>query len=168
MGHQLNFFLKPSDLVAVEARLATAVPLTILHSRSPNEAPQFVRSMVPQGSEQAWLYFYLVHPDAVADVVARHVPNQGYWVIDALRSPVVEFNCCYSDEAIIRRGRVFYDEKFYDESGILVSKSEEFCKWAKMIFAQIKKVVKKHDGDYIGPAASEWLAASPSARLVKF
>ena len=38
-----------------------------------------------------------------------------------------------------------------------------------MIFAQIKKVVKKHDGDYIGPAASEWLAASPcAARLVNF
>lgn len=168
MGRQLNFFMTHSDLMAVEARLKETTPLVILHSRSDRAAPQAVESMLSQSVDPPWLYFYLVHPSAIGDISVRHVANQGYWTIDSLRSPVIEFNCCYSDAQIIRRGRIFYDENFYDDKGVLIAKPEEFCKWAKGIFTQVKKMVKKHEGDYIGLNASECLAANGKMKLVKF
>jgi len=86
------------------------------------------------------------------------VPTQGYWTVDVLRSPVVQFRGCYFDGKIPRRGRVYYVDGFYAENDEWVEKPESFRAWAKAVLKAAKKGLKRQDSDYIGPEASEWLA----------
>jgi len=107
-----------------------------------------------------WLYFYLVQPDKVDDVVMIHVPEQGYWTVDVHRSPVVQFNQCFFNGETLRRGRVYYIDKFYGPDKELVIKPEAFKKWAKAVFSAVRKVLKKHGSDYSGKEAEDWLISS--------
>ncbi len=113
---------------------------------------------------QPWLFFYLVRPEELPDVVTRHVPAQNYWTIDVIRSPVIELNRSFFDGQILRRGRLYYTDSFYDEHDALAYKSEPFRAWAKSVVARVKRTLKRQGGDYVGPIA-EALVAVGEARL---
>lgn len=160
MGHQVNFYLCPTDLRSIECTLREVGPLTILHSRSSNPKPRNVESLELNENGQLWLYFYLVRPEDIRSVTMTHIPAQAYWTVDVLRSPVVEFNRCFFDEIVLRRGRLYYIDKFYGSDGTTLEKPMEFVTWAKSLLLTTKKALKRHGSDYIGPDAKEWLLSS--------
>jgi hypothetical protein len=156
MGRQVNFYITPRDITALEARIRKRDPITILHRRSPTEKPRVLSSLDFMEDEQRWLYYYLVRESDLSEVVTEHVPAQGYWTIDGLRSPVVQFNSCDFDGKILRRGRVYYQRGFY-ENGAWVEKNEDFQRWADSILRSVRKFLIKQNGEYIGPDAGFWL-----------
>ena len=165
MGHQVNFYLDPADTIALEEAIRTLGPLLVLHSRSPGPEPRVLECVSIEESGQPWLFLHLVRPEDLQSVVTRHVPAQGYWTIDVLRSPVIELNRCFFDGKILRRGRLYYVDGFYNASDEWQEKSDSFKRWAKTVLAKVKKGLKKHEMDYIGTGAETWLASS-GGRLV--
>jgi len=160
MGHQINFFAASEDFTYIEQEIRRIEPLAVLHSRSNTATPRSVPSVDLQDDSQQWLFFYLVRESDLPMVVTEHVPAQGYWTIDALRSPVVEFDRCYFDGRILRRGRVYYVDGFFGSGEAWVEKPEGFRLWAKAILKTIKKCLTKRGSDYIGDGALRWLASS--------
>lgn len=108
---------------------------------------------------QPWLYFFLVRADDVGSVVMRHVPAQGYWTVDVVKSPVIEFNRCFMGDHLLRRGRLYFLDTFYGVDGALVQKSDEFQNWAKSILRTTKRCLKKTGAEYLGEDAERWLLA---------
>lgn len=106
-----------------------------------------------------WLFFYLVRPDDLASIQMHEVAKQNYWAIDDLRSPVVEFSSCFFDGVKIRQGRVYFQTRYYAETGQLVTKSESFVKWARCVLAAVKKTLHRDpaSGNYVGPDALTWV-----------
>jgi len=156
MGHQINFFLHPADTQALLHRLEVVEDFTIINRRSYDGEPAILKNFDHKLDGHDWLYFDLVRSDDLKRVVLRHVPEQGYWIVDVLDSPVIEFSKCFFDGTILRRGRVYYTSSYY-KGGELVSKSEAFLSWAKKIFAATRKGLSRKNSGYIGPSADQWL-----------
>lgn len=157
MGHQVNFYATPADIAELERSIGRMEPMVIVHSRSPTAEPRVVSSLNVTEEGQRWLFYFLVRKTDLVHVVTEHVPAQGYWAIDILHSPVVEFNSCYFDRKILRRGRVYYVDGFYGENEAWVEKPEGFRTWARAVLKTTRKALKKHETDYLGPDALTWL-----------
>jgi len=157
MGHQVNFYATPTDILELERRIGLLEPRIILHSESPTSQPRIVPSLGVMDGSHRWLSYYLVRDGDLERVVTRHVPAQKYWVIDVSSSPVVEFRGCYFDGKILRLGRVYYVDGDYGADDAWVEKSESFRTWAKKVLRTTKKALKKRGPDYIGEDALAWL-----------
>ena len=71
--------------------------------------------------------------------MTRHVPAQGYWTIDVLRSPVREFNRCYYDGKMLRRRRLDYVDGFYGADDQWQIKADGFRSWARAVLRKTKR-----------------------------
>jgi hypothetical protein len=80
-------------------------------------------------------FFYMVRPDDLSAINLEEVPEQRYWSIDILSSPVVELTRCYFDGKILRRGRLYYTHSFYGGDDRWVEKPEPFRSWAKRLLS---------------------------------
>jgi hypothetical protein len=163
MGRQLQLFLHPEDVACLERDLVARTPQWVLHSEARAPAPRRVPSLSFAEEGCRWPTLYLVRPGDRADVVMRHVPARSLWVVDALLSPVIEFTGCFFDGEVLRRGRVYYADGFY-EGGEYKLKGDGFRAWAKSVIALIRRRVKRIGSAHVGEAAAAWLAAG-SGRL---
>ncbi len=162
MGHQATFFITADDTRAVETALRETGDFAILHSRSPTATPREVEHLDFSENGKPWLFLLLVLREHLADVQTRHVPEQGYWTIDVLTSPVVEFNRSFFDGRIIRPGRIYYVDGYYASNDVPVEKPEAFRSWAARTLRVVKKILAKRGSAYVGSAAAAWLDAGGS------
>jgi|SRR6185369_13203633 hypothetical protein len=155
MGRQLVFYLGPSDMEELEARLKKLEDPLILHSRSPEPKPRIVESTDFKENGRRWLYFYLVRPDDVSAIDFEEVPEQRYWSMDVSSSPVVELTTCYFDGKVLKRGRLYYTEGSYGDDDHWVEKPEAFKSWAKQLLSAARKTLKldRDVSAYVGPEA---------------
>src|SRR5437763_12970614 len=106
MSHQLIFFVTPTDLLQTMDAIARCGDFVIFRSRSSEEAPQLIsRSDFDRNADRS-LFYYLVRPQEPANVKFRNVPAQGYWSVDDLRSPVVQFIRSRFDGRTVGEGRL--------------------------------------------------------------
>lgn len=159
MGKQVNFLLLPDDLKALEEELGRISPFVVLHSRSKSETVKRLGGLDPDKSGEDWLHMFLVRPEDVELVVTQPVAAQGYWSIDALRSPVVEFQRCFYDGHRLRRGRAYFVEQYYDANKQLTQKPEAFRVWAQSVLTAIRRKLQRQGADYIGSEAKRWLSS---------
>jgi hypothetical protein len=160
MGHQSAFYLTPKDKADLEQRLREKTDFIILLWKSPSASPRVVDSLNFSEHEEPHYGKYLARPEDLDAIVTRHVPEQGYWTLQYLDSPVVQFRGCFFDGKILREGRVYYVDYFLGPDGEWVTKSEGFRKWAKMVHTTIKKSLKRRKSryvEYIGEDAQAWV-----------
>jgi hypothetical protein len=160
MGHQINYHLASADIIELEKRLRKIQPLTILHSRSPSAKPRIVESFDVVENGKPWPHLFLVRSEDISDVLLEEVRAQGYWAVDELRSPVIQLNKGFLEAQVLRSGRLYYVDGFWGPDKTWVEKPEPFRKWAKSVLSATKKMLKRRDMYYIGPAAEAWLAAT--------
>jgi hypothetical protein len=163
MGHQIDFYLLPIDLLEIEQDLHHLTNFSILHSNSITDRPRIIDTTDFMENGTQWLYLYLVRPGDLEHVTTRYVPNQRHWIVDELRSSAIELNRCFFDGKILRRGRLYYVDGFYGEDGQWQDKPEEFKRWAKSILARVKKRLKRSGNFYLGAEAEKWLASGAGA-----
>ena len=156
MSHQINFFLGPNDLIELEARLKKVDAPVVLHSRAPTNKPRVLDTINFTEDGKQWLFLYLVRSEDLTALRMKEVAAQKYWTIDTFISPIVELNSCYYDGKILRRGRLYYMDGYYDQEQ-WVEKSDDFRTWAKRLLAAARKtlVFDKELGAHVGPEASE-------------
>ncbi|AZN35138.1 hypothetical protein [Iodobacter ciconiae] len=154
MGKQVNFYLTPSDFLGVKTLIDTIEPCFILHSRSKSNEPLIVDDFAVRDGEDDWLFYYLVRQCDILDVKMRAVPSQGYWVIDETHSPVIELNKCFFNENTLGRGRIYFNEKYYNDNSVLIQKPDAFKIWANAILRHVRKKLIRKDDFYWGEEAS--------------
>ena len=164
MGHQVNYYMTPKDVAALEQKLRSRTEFVVIPSRNPSQVPQPTNSLLVQNNGQPVLDLYLVRPQDLSQVVTKYIDTQHYWTVQGNPSPVVEFGPCYFDGTILQRDRVYYVDGFYDSTHQWVAKSEEFRKWAKSVLSIVKKSLKPLEAgsrstEYIGEDAARWHAA---------
>ena len=155
MGRQIRYFLSPSDFDDLETSLLVAGDCAVLHSRSRGPFPQVVESSSSEGDGRQWLFFYLARKSDLDAVVTKEIVTQGYWTIDSMISPVVEFSRCYFDGKILRQGRMYFTESYYDKNDQHIPKSQGFRSWAAALLKKAKGL-QHHDNDlqaYLGREA---------------
>lgn len=141
MGHQIRFYLSENDKSRFE-ELLLSEDAVILHNRSPGPAPRILKSLDLIENGQRWYFFNLARVQDLDAIKIKEVPTQGYWVIEDLPSPVIEFSRCVVAEDAIKQGRLYYTDSDYDRSGLLVTKSPEFREWAKKILSKARRSLK--------------------------
>lgn len=160
MGHQVNYYLLPEELRALESRVRMTGSVVLLHRRSKTNQPQLVDSIGVIQDGKPWLFYVWARSEDLMKVVLREVPEQGFWVVDEQRSPVVEFDCCGFNGETLNSGRLYYVDGFWGPDRTWIEKPEPFRKWAKSVLAVAKKTLIRRDREYLGPAANKWLSES--------
>ena len=86
------------------------------------------------------LSFRIVQEEMMNEIRTRFVEKQGYYLIDTLRSPVIEMSKCYFDTKTkgIRIARLYYQTGYYDENEMWVKKNDTFIKWADNLLKEFK------------------------------
>jgi hypothetical protein len=160
MGRQVNFYMLPEDLTVFEEALKEQGQICFLPERLPSPKLQTLSTLAIPEMGKTWLGVYLCRETDLSNIVVKSIPKQEYWTIDENRSPVVQFDRCYYDGRIVRRGRLYFLEGFYNEEGHWVEKSENFIRWAGGLLRWIRKHYKKDPktGFYVGPYAWEWVS----------
>src|ERR1041385_1057116 len=161
MGHQVNFFLTPDDVVFLERKLRALGELYVLRDRTSTSAPRIVETMNHVEDGKRWLYLYLAQRALLEQVVTTYVPAQGYWTVDSSQSPVIELSSCFFDGQILREGRLYYVDGFYGADGEWQDKPDVFLKWARSVLSSTRRSLSKLDGyRYAGPDAERWHATA--------
>jgi hypothetical protein len=157
MGHQLRVYLTPTDTAELAREISHLEPVAILHSRSPSAKPRIAPSLTLVEDGKPWLFYYLVRESELLDVVTRHIPAQDHWIVDVVKSPVIEFNACYFNNKILRQGRIYYVDGFYGADSTWIEKPEAFRLWAAGVLKTTKNVLRRNGSEYIGETALAWL-----------
>jgi hypothetical protein len=73
-----------------------------------------------------------------------------------LRSPVIEVSRSFENEQILRAGRLYYVDRYYDRSGKLTEKTLGFRKWARNVLSKARKSLQYDENleAYIGQHAA--------------
>lgn len=106
-----------------------------------------------------WPFLFLTREQDLNRVIMEHVPARGYWSIDVVKSPVIEFTQSLFSENGIDAGRAYYVNGYYDKDNLWIRKSDDFLTWAKSVFSTTKRILKRRNPDYLGPNAEQWLAS---------
>jgi len=164
MGQQINFFFSDEDTQVFDQKIRGQLDFVVIKQPTrrlglePSQTTRFE-------ADGEWLKVFLVRRCDLHQVRFKQVLAQRYWLVDDLRSPVVEYSRCFCHNGVLRRGRLFFDEGYFDEAGRWTLKPDTFTVWASSIIKFMQFFATKTDvnGNRIGPDAARLLAD----RLVK-
>lgn len=155
-SRQVNFYVHPDEQEWFEGRLAKAGPFVIVLGVAHDGRPQFGTTSVIKEFGKEDLKIFLVRQDDVGSVGALTAPNRTELFVDDLRSPVVEFSRCYFDGRLLRRGRLYFAESYYNEQNQLVRKPQAFVSWGRQLISEVTRSLERRaDGDYVSARARE-------------
>jgi hypothetical protein len=102
--------------------------------------------------------FYLVRACDLSVVRLHHVPTQGYWLVDAESSPLVEYWPYIPPGAQVTESRLWFT-KDYLAQGSFVQKNPDFVRWADGLLRFMRKRFRYDPEEmlYVGPDAGRLL-----------
>lgn len=122
-----------------------------------NKKIETIDTLSPPQDEGSLYKIYLIKKEYIRNIKLRFVDIQNYWTID-FNMPVVEFNRCYYNDKIMRRGRLYFETGFYDKNGSSVEHPKDFIEFADELLKWVRKHYSrdKKTGFYVGPHAKKW------------
>lgn len=156
MGRQVNFYLTSVDLDELMRSITKCGDFVALDSRPLYSRPRILPSVELDERGDPNRYSYLTRSEFLTSVKTYKVEHQDYWHIDDGYSPVIELIGCFSDERVLKRGRLYFIDHYFDEDGRKVMKSDAFLHWATCVLGIARRTLKRdpaHSALYIGPNA---------------
>ena len=155
MGRQVSFYLTSMDLNELMRSITKCGDFVTLDSRPLHSQPRILPSVERDERGEPSRYFYLTRSEFLASVKTYKVERQDYWHVDDGYSPVIELISCFSHERVLKRGRLYFIDHYFDEDGKKVTKPDAFLRWAKCVLGSVKNAMKYDAtlGAYIGPDA---------------
>jgi hypothetical protein len=155
-GQQFSFFLGPNDQKSFEEALREAGQVVFLKDRSHASAPETQSSSIILRFGEEWLRILIARSDDVDRIMFNPIKGRNDFSCDATVEPIIQFSRCYVDDQIIRPGRLYRVDEYFDDNGELKEKSPAFIEWADRLFAHAKKALHKiGPGLYAGTEALE-------------
>ena len=141
----------------LELAISAIEPMLVFSDSSLQSAPRIVDStdLVENGQRQ--FSFYISRAADLRKVSTHEVKAQSHWKITESTSPVIEVLLSGFDGTMLRLGRFYYNDSYYDGRGRTQIKSAEFSAWAKKAFSKTRRLLKfdKNLYAYVGVEASE-------------
>jgi hypothetical protein len=159
LGRQVSFYAGPRDIDELTQELRKKGSV-IIAERSPGPEPMVADSALPmlEGSICAWL----VREEDLSRVEWGHYPNLGYWLLDQMASPAVQYWGPRVKDHVMSTGRLW----FSPEGSVLRKKPEDFIRWADSLLRVTRKLfsrLPKPEGysytHHIGPDAEEMVSS---------
>jgi hypothetical protein len=159
MGRQIQIYLATRDIDLFEEALKQRGVVFVSRSSADGRVQvlQTCKRRVASGVRTSC---YLARQKDLKSIRVNHISSKVGWVVDDLRSPVIQFDGGFFDGRTLRQGRLFYDTGYYNDSGEWVNKPADFLKWADSILKMAKKLIARDRvlDAYVGSHAGEWLA----------
>jgi hypothetical protein len=154
MSKQVLFYLTPKDARKLETDLRAKNEFELFEHYGPKKAPTPVSSL----AEVDGAFRLVVAQKGKRPSVVYEIPAQSRWSVDVQRSNVIDFDGCYYDKKVLRRGRLYLVTGYYDDRDEWKDKPADFLSWANAILTTAKKSLKKHpDLDaYAGEEVWSW------------
>lgn len=150
MGRQVAIAVTRSDRDQFEDVVRGAGGVLLPSTRS-SRTPSAVHSSV--GVEQRFPgRFWICREAEVDSVELEYVEAQGYWGVDALNSPVVQYSVAKKLEGGVSTGRLWYEKGHFDEDDQWCCYSDEFLDFADFLFRWVRRrfVRDPESGTYCG------------------
>jgi hypothetical protein len=132
--------------------------LLILPFTSPNSDFAPVAGLPEPSQDESTRRFWLQYTGAGMPLVAEHVPEKGYYMVDGFQSPVIEYWRSWSVSQVMLPGGMEAEINYIDsDRQDLAKKPVEFRKWFESIDGWIRKNYRRL-GIYIfaGPGAQRF------------
>lgn len=137
---QINFYAMIDELSSIQTWLKKnnclfiTVPIKNINSI-------YINKIDIKINEGEWDIVYLVTGENSQRIKLKFINSQGHYLIDSLRSPVVEF----SRPSIIRdgslnRSRLYFNNGYYEERE-WIDKDKKFISWGTKLISDFKKEV---------------------------
>ena len=112
-SRQFNFFCLPEEVGVLDNALERWRGRTVvLPCREPR--PRLATSVLSVDSA-CWLDVFLCPDELLSGVRFRLIEDQGHYVIDQVRSPVIEFVRPFKDSTVLRRSRLYVRCGYWEE-----------------------------------------------------
>jgi hypothetical protein len=156
VGRQVNFILNRRDLDRFEAFFWSSGQVAALSQPTPSADLVIANSLRPEAENQLrpWSTMFLAR-DADLDLIRVHlVEQQGYYLIDVLRSPVVEWSPGYNPTRHRSgRGRLWFPTGYWDDEGKFVQMPSGFLGWGDRLLRWVRRNFRKgSSGFYESPS----------------
>lgn len=162
-GKQLNFYITEEELLSFDEYFRVSKSALIgLPLRKPEIDYCFTLSALNNCNHEWNLFLNITRISDLSCVIIKHIDTQGYYLIDTMRSPVIEMSKSnlIVKEKKISRGRLFYHNGYFGPTGLWVEKDSEFIYWANQLikkFSGFIKFIKSSTGDLISPEVNKLL-----------
>jgi hypothetical protein len=135
MGRQIQLYFSPQDVDEFATKMVAKCGAVLLPHRLSSNLAQPVDSITRDTGSGLRSNGYLVRGEDLERVRLREIPSPGYWAVDEVRSPVIEFDGGFFDHSKILRGRLYFTTSYYDLADQHVVKEPGFVQWADRILA---------------------------------
>ncbi len=135
---QYNFYFNNEKLDQIDSYLHEN-GLVILASPSREKEFSIIQS-ITERSEDISLIKYITSKTFLDSLHIKHIPTKDYYLMDIIKSNVVEFIQPFYDEKLQKEkeGRIYFTQSYYDDSDNLVQKPTEFLEIANTILKNVK------------------------------
>jgi len=152
---QLYFYLNLEDQCLFDQMLKADEQIIFCRYQAKKMHPIFLESTVIKEVGEEALKIIMVRKTDIENIKYRKVTGRNSYFIDTLRSPVIEYSRCYVTKKLVRRGRLYFLKKYYDDNNTLIEKPRDFVVWANHILGAARKNLAFHSaGELIGSGAS--------------
>lgn len=156
MGSQIRFFLAPADVSQLENEIRACGAMKILLDKFEYVDLAGIRRSTVDTLAAENQGLCLVREEDIADLEFRPISKTAQRYCDGSRSPIIEYYCGFAGASVIRSGRLYRIDSYYDKEGKKVRKSQDFIHWANRVFRKVKNHLQKiEDGYYAGAIALE-------------
>jgi hypothetical protein len=160
MSRQFSFFLTEGDVLDLERTLRAELRFLVTCYESSSSRPVWSERLDPASLQCSSRTLVLAPPEYAGQVLLKQLKTRpDAFYVDSLRSPVVESTFCARSNNVLRAGRFYYHEGYYEEGGAWVQKPAPFRKWAEKLFEVVKRELTRDltlGGAYVGRDAQAW------------
>jgi hypothetical protein len=153
LGRQVNFYMLPADQLAFENWLKKRGDVCFLQEPFKTQEIETLPTLIIPEMGKTRLRVYLAHPANLQKIILDHRSWREGWHIDFPLSPVVQFDRCYYDGKIIRRGRLYFQPRLYEDE----VEEKQFADWADKLLRWIRRNYERRPQsfEYVGPQAKK-------------
>ena len=140
MGRQVNFFMAKDDEEKFLSFVRQTGEVVLLPPISAAGDFQPVQELPEPFSTDQWRQFWLWNKSLASNFQSEYVAEKGYYVINGLLSPLVEFSRSYVKDNTMYPGRIWAEFTIIDsETSDLDQKDREFRRWYETLAKWIRK-----------------------------
>jgi hypothetical protein len=153
-GSQVNVFLLPQDTVEMERQLRRRVPFVGARALEPDGRALRIESLAVEEMGKTRLRVYLLPEWLAARADLYSTEERSGDQIDPGVMPLVEFDRCYHEPGLLRRGRFYGVESASALNREPVEVQLRYRQWLKDLISVVRRTLVRLDtGLYIGDHA---------------
>lgn len=143
-SRQVNFYAIENEIFEVENYLRHLNYLVMALPIYNNNVVSYPSIREAVESRPVWPFSYEITSQSfLKDIKLDFIEKQNYFLVDSLRSPVIDFTLSFlsEDRRTLRRGRLYFKLGFYGQDQSWQQKNSDFIEWADDFVGHFRKAL---------------------------